>query len=236
MLISQISTAFKKFLRVTGLMPAATALNNFRCYLVKQYCLMTGRNPLEYIYSDAFFSIPRHESVLQDTPAVLAKTVRAFYHPKTVIDFGCGCGIYLREFERGGAEVFGIDGSPAAQRNLAIDQSKFMLADLTKPVFMPKRYDCALCVEVAEHIPTDTSQTLVDNVTRGSDLIVFSSAHKGQGGHDHVNEQDPKFWRDIFAQKGFEYLASDTKRFRDALSKAGAIFWLVENIAIFKRR
>ena len=195
-----------------------------------------GKNPLEYIYTDSFFSIARHESVLQNTPQILAAAVFHFYRPKKVVDFGCGCGIYLREFERLGAEVFGVDGSPAAQRNLAIDQKKFRLADLTKSVSLLEHYDCAICFEVAEHIPTRVSETLVDNVTRGSDLVVFSSAHKGQGGHDHINEQDPQFWVTLFQKKGFEFLAEDTKKMRKALGDAGAIFWLVDNIAVFRRR
>lgn len=217
-------------------MPAVTAVNNFRCFLIKRWCLCTGRNPLEYIYTDSFFSIARHESVLEHTPKIVAETVYTFYRPKKVIDFGCGCGIYLREFERLGAEVFGIDGSPAAERNLAISPKRFLLADLTKSVSLPEHYDCAICFEVAEHIPTGASETLVDNVTRGSDLVVFSSAHKGQGGHDHINEQNPEFWAALFQRKDFEFLAGDTKRIRTALKDAGAIFWLVDNIAVFKRR
>lgn len=233
---SQISHYLKKTLRRCGLMPAVTSLNNFRCFIIKKWCLLTGRNPLEYIYNDSFFSIARHEYVLEHTPKVLAETVSNFYRPKTVVDFGCGCGIYLREFELLGAEVFGIDGSPAAERNLAIPRDKFRLADLTKSIYLGERYDCAICFEVAEHIPTSASLTLVDNITRGSDLVVFSSAHKGQGGHDHINEQNPEFWTALFQKKGFKFLAEDTEKIRKTLGDAGAIFWLVDNIAVFRRR
>lgn len=235
MVRSQISMYLKKRLRHCGLMPAVTALNNFRCFLIKKWCLFTGRNPLEYIYTDSFFSLARHESVLENTPKVLAEIVSHFYRPKKVVDFGCGCGIYLREFERLGVGVFGIDGSPAAERNFALSRKKFRLADLTRPIYLPGRYDCAICLEVAEHIPTGASETLVDNITRGSDLVVFSSAHKGQGGHDHINEQNPEFWVTLFQKKGFEFLTKDTEKIRAALKDAGAIFWLVDNIAVFRR-
>jgi SAM-dependent methyltransferase len=217
-------------------MPAVSALDTVRCLALKKWCLLTGRNPLEYIYNDSFFSVARHESVLGDTPQILAETVFTFYKPKTVIDFGCGCGIYLREFEHLGAEVFGIDGSPAAQRNLAIDQKKFLLADLTQPVSVQKKYDCAISFEVAEHIPTNASETLVDNITRASNLVVFTAAHVGQGGHDHINEQDPEFWVSLFQKKGFEFLSEDTKKIRKALAGADAIFWLADNISVFRRR
>ncbi len=236
MVLSHISTYLKKIVRRCGLMPMVTALNNLRCRVIKKICLLTGRNPLEYVYTDSFFSIARHEHVLGNTPKIVADIVSHFYKPKKVVDFGCGCGIYLREFERLGAEVFGIDGSPAAERNLAIPRKKFRLADLTKNIYLPERYDCAICFEVAEHIPTSASETLVDNITRGSNLVVFSSAHKGQGGHDHINEQDPEFWVSVFQKKGFEFLTKDTQRIRTALRDAGAIFWLVDNIAIFRKR
>ncbi|MDO8594374.1 MAG: class I SAM-dependent methyltransferase [bacterium] len=236
MIQSQISTFLKKVIRKCGLMPAVSALDKMRCSVIKKWCVLTGRNPLEYIYNDSFFSVARHESVLEQTPKILAETVFEFYKPKQVNDFGCGCGIYLREFERLGAEVFGVDGSPAAQRNLAIDQNKFLLADLTKPVSVSGKYDCAISFEVAEHIPTSTSETLVNNITRASDLVVFTAAHIGQGGHDHINEQDPSFWVALFQKKGFEFLAEDTRKIRKALSDAGAIFWLVDNFSVFKKQ
>ncbi len=234
--MSRLSILFKRFLRKTGLMSLATKVNNFRCYLIKQFCLLVGKNPLEYIYTDDFFSVSHHQLVLKDTPSVLAELIQSRYSPKSVVDFGCGCGMYLYELESRGIEIFGIDGSPAAKRNLIISRDQFRLADVTSDIILPKRYDIAMCLEVAEHIPTSASPTLVKNVTQYSDLVVFSSAHKGQGGHDHINEQDPRFWIDLFNQRDFEFLVEDTQKIKDELSKAKAIFWLVDNIAIFRKR
>lgn len=231
----QIAETIKRFLRWSKLMPVITAINNFRCLLIKKWALLLKKNPLEAVYDDAFFSVARHEAVLKDTPRILAEIVQGLFHPASVVDFGCGCAIYLRELSKLGVEVFGVDGSPAALRNLSIDKSKFLLQDLTQRFSLPRRYDVALCFEVAEHIPTNTSATLVDNITAGSDTVVFTGAHKGQGGHDHVNEQEPQFWIDLFAKKGFVLLKDETEKARRALTERGAIFWLAENVLIFKK-
>lgn len=236
MAFRQLSSSVKQVLRWTGLMPVFSSLDRVRCALIKTWCRRTGRNPLEYIYNNSFFSVARHEYVLKNTPQALAEAVYHFFRPKSVIDFGCGCGIYLREFERLGVEIFGIDGSPAAMRNLAIPQERFTLSDLTKKISVPKRYDCAICFEVAEHIPASASGTLVDNVTAGSDLVVFTAARKGQGGHDHINEQNPEFWGSLFERRGYCYLAPETDALKAELQRAEAIFWLVDNLMVFKKK
>lgn len=230
-----VTTIVKKIVRRAGLMPILTCLDNFRCHLLKQYAIARQKNPLEYVYNDKFFSIERHEFVLGQTPRILAESVQEFCNPKSVIDFGCGCGIYLREMEKLGIEVFGIDGSPASARNLAIDQGKFLLQDLTQNFSLPRRFDCAICFEVAEHIPTPTSATLVSNIIAASETVIFTAAHEGQGGHDHINEQPPAFWIDLFARKGYTFLENDTAYLRQKLGERGAIFWLVENIMVFRK-
>src|SRR3989344_6257034 len=128
-----------------------------------------------------------------------------------------------------------MDGSVAALRNSAIDKNKFKIQDLTQPFVLSKRYDCALCFEVAEHIPTDKSEILVRNITQASDLIIFTSAHEGQGGHDHINEQPPQFWIDIFTKNNFRFIEDDTQRLKSLLSERGALSWMAENILVFKK-
>ena len=151
------------------------------------------------------------------------------------MDFGCGTGLYLREFENLGLEVLGIDGSPAASRNLAIDKKKFLLQDLGQRFDLLRRYDCAICFEVAEHLPREAAEILVDNIIKASDLAVFSAAHRGQGGHDHINEQDAEFWINLFTKKGFQFLEVQTSQIRKVLTDHGAIFWLKDNILIFRK-
>ena len=226
---------FKQALRHSGLMPMVNSINNLRFWIVKKYCAVFNKNPLEHVYNDKFFNIRYHEDILGDTPRILAEAVKSFYNPKSVIDFGCGIGIYLKEFVKLGVEVFGIDGSPAALRNLIIDKNRFLVQDLTEDFALPRRYDCALCFEVAEHIPTDKSRALVKNITKASDVVIFTAAPKGQGGHDHINEQAQQFWIDIFSENGYGFLADGTERLKKILVEKKAIFWLANNILVFQK-
>ncbi|MBU2575472.1 class I SAM-dependent methyltransferase [Patescibacteria group bacterium] len=193
------------------------------------------KSPLEYVYNDAFFNITDQKYALGDSPKIFAEIIKTHYNPKSVVDIGCGCGLYLQELEKLGIKIFGIDGSPAASRNLVIDRSKFLLQDVTVDFFLPEQFDCVICFEVAEHISTDKSEVLVDNITRTSDLVFFATAPKGQGGHDHINEQDAQFWIDKFFVKGYHLLVADTVSIKKTLLDQGVIFWLSDNILIFKK-
>jgi len=201
----------------------------------KKYCLFSKKNCIEYIYNDNFFKIVNRKYILKDSPKIIAEVVKAYYSPKNIVDIGCGSGLYLRELNKLGIEIFGVDGSPAALRNLVIDKDKFLLQDITYNFSLPQRYDCAICFEVGEHIPTIKSDILVDNITKISDFVIFAAAQKGQGGRDHINEQGAQFWVDTFYKKGYSLLAEDTKKIRKILSDREAAFWLIENILIFKR-
>ena len=194
-----------------------------------------GKNSLELIYNDTFFNIADQERILLNSAIIFAETISKFYYPKSIVDIGCGIGLYLRELNKLGIEIFGVDGSPAALRNLVIDKSKFLIQDATESFSLPQKYDCAICFEVAEHIPTIKSSILVDNITKTSDLVFFAAASKGQGGHDHINEQDAEFWITMFNERGYCFLEEDTKKIKKILSDHSVIFWLADNILIFKK-
>ena len=86
--------------------------------------------------------------------------------------------------------------------------------DVTKTIPLEQKYDCAISIEVAEHIPTQFSEKLVENLTNATDnVIIFTAAKPGQGGTGHINCQPKKFWLDLFAKKGF-YLHNDTEKFK----------------------
>ncbi len=222
--------------RTLKLMPMVNALNNARFFVLKKYYLWRGKNPLERIYNDTFFNIADTKYTLGTTPAIVARVIDHLYHPKSVVDIGCGCGFYLHALEKRGIDVCGIDGSSAARRNLVIHPDTFLLRDVTKVFSLPRRYDCALCFEVAEHIPTDKSEVLVDNIVSLSDTVFFTAAPKGQGGHDHINEQEPQFWVRLFEQKRYQFLEEETQEIKKMLTEQNAVFWLRENLLVFQKK
>lgn len=137
---------------------------------------------------------------------ILRVVLKAF-QPQSLADFGCGLGHFVSAAQQAGvARVLGLDGTWAQSDPLFSigDPGSFQAVDLTQPIHLQQRYDVALCLEVAEHLPASAADTLVENLTRASDIIVFSAAIPGQGGVNHINEQWLPYWQQKFVARGFE--------------------------------
>jgi len=216
-------------------MPLANYLINVRYFAHKKLSRFLGGSHYHKIYNDTFYDNQNQNEVLGSTPDLVANYLIGSFQPASVIDFGCGTGIYLQALARHDIEVMGIDASPAAVKNFRLRPDQIIIKDLTQPLLLGKKYDCALCFEVAEHIPHEYSENLIANLCRVSDLIIFSAAAKGQGGIGHINEQAPEFWRPLFEQHGFACLEAETMRLKNYLKANHAVFWLANNILIFKK-
>ena len=124
--------------------------------------------------------------------------------PLSVVDIGCGTGAWLHKAQALGVfDVLGLDGEYVQKEMLLIPQDRFMATDLTSDFKINKHFDLAICLEVAEHISSKYSENLIKNLTKLSDLILFSAAIPGQGGTHHINEQWPSFWFHYFKKFGF---------------------------------
>jgi hypothetical protein len=125
-------------------------------------------------------------------------------HPKSVIDFGCCNGIWLKGFKDIGVKrVLGID-LYVPRDVLVIDQDEYIEHDLNDvPFFVDEEFDLALCLETAEHLKPASSDGLVESLCKASPVVLFSAAVPNQGGSGHINEEWPEFWRDIFHIHGF---------------------------------
>lgn len=153
--------------------------------------------------------------------------------PESVVDFGCGSGGWLAEAEALGAKVFGLDGPWVPQDALEIAPDRFQVADLMRPLDLDRRFDLALCLEVAEHLPAASAEILVGTLTDHAPAVLFSAAVPGQGGTDHVNEAWPDYWHSHFAQAGF--VCDDT--LRPALWTDERIEpWYRQNLLLFIRQ
>lgn len=130
---------------------------------------------------------------------------------RSILDVGCGRGAWLAAaMQLGVPEVTGVDGAYVARETLLIPPERFVPADLKDGFAVPGRFDLVMSLEVAEHLPPERSAAFVAGLVRHGDLILFSAAPKGQGGHDHCNEQDYPYWQRLFAAHG--YVAVDYLR------------------------
>jgi hypothetical protein len=133
--------------------------------------------------------------------------------PRSLLDVGCGFGTWLMAAsEFGVQEILGLDGVVIPPDRLLIPQSQFQHQDLTHPWQLKRRFDAVLCLEVAEHLDETHAVTLMDAITKHTDLVVFSAACPGQPGQNHVNTQWPAYWQELFNHRGFA--CSDDARWR----------------------
>lgn len=128
----------------------------------------------------------------------------SYYKPQSLIDFGCGVGTWIKTAnELGVIDCLGIEGDWLEKKHLVIPHSDFMHRDLTQKIDLGRRYDIAISMEVAEHIDKKYASLFIENLTRTSDLVLFSAAIPHQRGAGHVNEQWPEYWIELFKERGF---------------------------------
>src|SRR5262245_48537434 len=122
----------------------------------------------------------------------------------SVLDVGCGQGVWLRAWEEAGvSRVLGLDGGYVDQEHLLVPRTSFKVADLSQPFDLGERFDLVQSLEVAEHLQPSASPCFIDSLTRHGDVVLFSAAVPGQGGEYHVNERPLEFWRGLFRQQGY---------------------------------
>ena len=123
---------------------------------------------------------------------------------QSVLDVGCGRGIWLREWARAGVtDCLGVDGHYIDQTKLAIPKAHFVARDLSQPFDLGRKFDIVQSLEVAEHISDHFAEVFMDNLCRHSSVILFSAAVPGQGGEMHVNERPLEYWREKFLDRGY---------------------------------
>src|SRR5580700_10872400 len=154
------------------------------------------------VYDPAFFSQQTAGS-LASARAVLPLLFR-YFKPNNIVDVGCGLGAWLKAaMELGVVVVVGIDGDYVDRSALLIPEANYRGADLRRRLKADRRFDLAISLEVAEHLPVHRSETFVKDLVALSDVILFSAALPYQGGTDHVNEQWLEFWAILFRRHGY---------------------------------
>jgi SAM-dependent methyltransferase len=158
-------------------------------------------------YSAAFYETQSAGS-RRSADAVLPH-VMALLRPASVLDIGCGVGTWLASWRALGVEdILGVDGAWVDRAMLQIPADRFRAHELTEPLRLDRRFDLAMSLEVAEHLDARHADEFVASLVAHAPVVLFSAAIPGQGGHHHVNEQWPDYWREKFARHGYEIVDS----------------------------
>jgi SAM-dependent methyltransferase len=179
------------------------------------------------MYSGQFFDSIRDSAERSGREVV--PLLMAVVAPRSVIDVGCGTGAWLDAFrDHGIVDACGVDGE-WARGNFA-DQTTFIAADLTQPFECARSFDLVLSVEVAEHLPPTAARGFVQSLVRLGPVVMFSAAIPHQNGTNHVNEQWPEYWADLFAQ--FGYVPIDCIRPR-LWNNPRVAWWYAQNAILY---
>ena len=158
---------------------------------------------MSHVYNDTFFNYI--EQGARQSAKELIGLLNDWIAPQSVLDLGCGRGVWLKVWQAAGAQrVLGVDGDYVNRDTLAIAQDSFHAGDLTAPLNLNARFDLSQSLEVGEHLPHKAADELVNSLCAGSDRVLFSAAVIGQGGEFHINEQPLSFWQEKFAEHGYQ--------------------------------
>ena len=125
--------------------------------------------------------------------------------PESVVDVGCGTGTWLHAFQRRGvSRLVGLEGPWVSPGMFEVPGAELRTVDLCEPLEASDRFDLAISLEVAEHLPPERAASFVTDLCRLAPVILFSAAVPLQGGHHHVNEQWPEYWAALFREEGYE--------------------------------
>jgi SAM-dependent methyltransferase len=154
-------------------------------------------------YDDRFFQWVDRSATR--SAAALIPCVNRIVSPKSVLDVGCGRGAWLAVWhaQPGVDRVLGIDGEGAHQSQGRPFSEFIRAADLEAGFFVGERFGLVQCLEVAEHLSAAAAPRLVSSLVLHGDVILFSAGRPGDGGEYHINEQEPEYWRALFAVHGF---------------------------------
>jgi hypothetical protein len=153
-------------------------------------------------YNEEFFSSLSASSVKSATEVI--PVILNYFRPHSVVDLGCGTGAWLSVWEKNGVtDILGIDGEYINAEQLLIQKDKFMKADLESKIILPKKYELAMSLEVAEHIKPEHAEDFIHSICNMSDVVLFSAAIPHQEGILHYNEQYPGYWINLFARHDF---------------------------------
>lgn len=186
-------------------------------------------------YNNYFYK--KYDKDVLNSARAIVPIVLDLINPQSVVDWGCGIGTWLSVFKKSGIQdVCGYDGQWVENVNNYFEKDGFTPLDFSNisyKIKLDRKYDLAICLEVAEHLSEEKAFDFIKMITGSSDVVLFSAAIPFQGGTDHVNEQWPEYWASLFKQNGF--VVFDCIR-KEIWNNKTVKWWYAQNIFLYVRK
>jgi len=180
-------------------------------------------------YSKEWFEKQKHGAF--KSAKIILPIVMDLVSPKSVVDVGCGVGMWLSCFQTLGVkDILGIDGDYIKLEQLHIPKENFLTIDISKPFNIDKKADLVMSLEVGEHLPDSSANSFVESITKIAPVVLFSAAIPQQPGTAHINCQWPEYWANLF--KKFGYIPVDAIR-RIVWTNSNVEYWYAQNTIIY---
>ena len=181
------------------------------------------KNP--YVHDKA---VHNNRAALEILPKVLD-----MFEVHSIVDFGSGICTWLNVAQTlGVGDVLGLDGEWVDLSLLAIPEAQFLKHNLHESIQLERRFDLAICLEVAEHLRPEDAEVLIDSIVNHSDVVLWSAAIEGQGGQNHINERPPSYWDELFRARCYVWEDSLRPMF---WQNEKVDWWYRQNILIYKK-
>jgi SAM-dependent methyltransferase len=191
--------------------------------------LPLDRNDPGSSYSREFFAGQREGS--DRSAQRVVGLVMDLVSPRSVVDVGCGVGAWLAAFAHAGVErIVGFDGDYVPRDMLKIPVDRFVAANLREPLPISERFELAMSLEVAEHLPAEVADRFVETLCELAPVVLFSAAIPLQGGTEHINERAQSWWAAKFQSRGFRAIDAIRPEIWDDESVK---FWYRQNMLMY---
>lgn len=178
-----------------------------------------------YTFNGSFDSIDSEEKPQADNIAIWVKQV---LNPHKVIDLGCGPGTYVYSLRDQGIEALGYDLDPRVKDKPFLRHKNILEVE--------DKADAVMCIEVAEHLEPKYSQDIVDKIydtLEEGGTLIWTAAHLGQGGVDHINCRPKEYWEKKFKDKGLVRCETLENQLLNQVRQSIHLGWFVMNLMVF---
>jgi hypothetical protein len=161
----------------------------------------------------------------------IAEWMSAWHSKASILDVGCGPGLYVEEMRKRGLEAFGVDSDERL-----VESEWLKRIDITMVRYDTPIYNVALSLEVGEHIPAGEADLYVEHLAdTGATILYFSAARPGQGGEGHINCQPKAYWVKRLHYAGFWLDPDTTDEWLGFMRSGPHMGWLTQNGLVFRR-